>query len=460
MKQRNALLLRLASLLVRAVVVVVILAVALGIFFTLKSMRVEPKREAAVQTGLPVRTIVATPVEVPRLWQGYGTARSMNTATISSEIRARVTHRPETIEAGVRVAEGDLIVRLDTADAISRVQSAESSIASFEAQIENIDAQEERLSEQVEFAQEEREINARNLERVRSAYESGAGTESDIDAAVARLRQSDRALAALQQQLEVLPARRSEIRALQSRARADLALAQEDVERATIVAPMAGTLQDVMVEEGELLSVGQEVARIVSLTRLEVPLRMPISAAATVRVGDQAELSSDGPVSMSWAGTVSRIAPEADASSRTMTVFVEVEQNPDAIGLGQSVLLPGQFVVGRIETSERSEKIVVPRRAISGDRVMMVTPGEEGTSLAAPSDVRVSHYINARFEAIEPDETEWAVLDAGVDPGERVIISNLDVLVGGMLIDPAEAAVGASAEREGERAREPVRSGS
>lgn len=436
MNAKSSRTLRIISLFVRAGVAAMIILIAGGIFSVLMSMRVDPERNPSESNGIPVRTLTTTAVSVPRVWEGYGTVRAMNSSTVSAQLLARVIDRPEEIEAGLELTEGQLIVRLDSADAISRVQAAEASIASFQAQLDNTDAQEERLREQIQHAQEERDIDARNLDRVREAAQGGAGTDADIDSSISALRRSERVLAALEQQIEVLPARRDEIRALQSNARASLALAQEDLERATIVSPMDGILQDVYVEEGELLNVGNQVARIVDLTKLEIPLRMPISSAATVREGDLVDLRSDGPVDTRWQGAVSRIAPEADPASRTMTVFVEVTQDPSRLGLSEAVLLPGQFVIGRVETSERSPRVIVPRRAVSADRVMVVGTGEQNGNRVVPTDIRVSHYINGRFESIDPDETEWAVVESGLDQGELIIVSNLDVLVGGMLISP------------------------
>ncbi|GAB5497117.1 MAG: efflux RND transporter periplasmic adaptor subunit [Phycisphaerales bacterium] len=444
MNAKSSRTLRIISLFVRAGVAALIILIAGGVFGLLMSMRVDPERNPSEAKGISVRAMTTKAVSVPRVWEGYGTVRAMNSSTVSSQLLARVIERPEEIEAGLELKESQLIVRLDSADAISRVQAAEASIASFQAQLDNTDAQEERLREQIEHAEEERDIDARNLERVREAAQGGAGTDADIDAAISGLRRSERVLAALEQQLEVLPARRDEIRALKSNAGASLALAQEDLERATIVSPMDGILQDVYVEEGELLNLGNQVARIVDLTKLEIPLRMPISAAATIREGDFVELRSDGPVNSRWDGEVSRIAPEADPASRTMTVFVEVIQDPSQTGLSDAILLPGQFVIGRVETSERSPRVIVPRRAVSADRVMLVGEGEQNGNRVVPADIRVSHYINDRFESIDPDETEWAVVESGLEQGELVIVSNLDVLVGGMLVIPDEVAAAAA----------------
>ena len=437
MPPKRSALWRIIPVLVRGGVALLVVFIAMGAFFALKSQRVDPERTEAIARGIPVRTIRATLKPVPRVWEGYGTVRAMNASTVSAQISGRVVERPPEVEAGLAISEGDTIVRLETVDALSRVNSAEASIASYQAQLASLDVQESRVNEQIESAQAELEIERRNYERVKQAAEGGAGNQADLDTASSAVRRAERTLTALSQQLDVIPARRDELMSLQASARSSLTQAQEDFARTTISAPMSGVLQDVFVRPGELLSIGQQVARVVDLRRLEVPLRVPISAGSTVRIGDKATLRSDGPVQHEWEGKVGRIAPEADAMSRTMIVYVEVNQDPEVIGIGDALLLPGQFVVGSIATSDEREMVLVPRRAVSGDRVFTVSDEPEaGHHRVVPIDVEVSHYIRSEMPDIEPTEREWAVIESGLTPGSLVIISNLDELVGGMMVDP------------------------
>lgn len=438
MQPKRSFLWRLIPVLVRGGLAIVLVAVGLGIFFALKAQRIEPERTDAIARGIAVRTIVATEKPVPRAWEGYGTARAMNASTVSAQISGRVIERPAEIEAGLPIAKDDIIVRLETIDALSRVNAAEASIASFQAQLASLDVQESRVQEQIDSAKAELEIERRNYERVNAATEGGAGNQADLDNASSAVRRAERTLTTLRQQLDVLPSRRDELLALQANARSSLSQAQEDFSRTTIQAPMSGVLQDVYVRPGELLSIGQHVARVVDLHRLEVPLRVPISAGSTVRIGDKAVLRSDGPVQQEWAGKVGRIAPEADPNSRTMIVFVEVNQDPEILGIGEALLLPGQFVVGSIATSDERPMVLVPRRSVSGDRVLCVSEDlQDGHHRVVPVDVEISHYIRGSMPDIEPAEREWAVIESGLEPGRLVIISNLDELVGGMMVDPA-----------------------
>lgn len=439
---------RLVSYLVRGVVALLIIAASFGVFTALKAQRIEPERSETAQRGIPVRTILAVERPVPRIWEGYGTSVAMNAATVSAQISGRIVERPATVEAGLPIAEGDTIVRLETTDTLSRVNAAEASIASYQAQLASLDVQVARLGEQIESAQAELEIEQRNLERVLQAADGGAGTQADIDLATSAFRRAERTLTILLLQSDIIPARRQELSALQSSARASLTQAQEDLSRTTVASPLSGVLQGVFVRPGELLSIGQQVARIVDLSRLEVPLRMPVSAGTTLRIGDTAEVRTDGPAQQRWQGTVGRIAPEADAASRTMTVYIEVEQDTSAIGIGDALLLPGQFVVGSVSTSDERPLVLVPRRAVSGDRVLTVEPGAgEGEFRVRPVDVTVSHYIQGARPDIEATETEWAVIESGLTPGSRIIISNLDDLVGGMLVDPESTLPGAEGVR-------------
>ncbi len=443
MQPKRSITWQLISYFVRGGIAFVLVVFGLGIYMALAAQRIDPERTETAQRGIPVRTMLAAERPVPRVWEGYGTVRAMNATTLSAQISGRVVERPAAIEAGMPIARGDTIVRLESTDAISRVNGAEANIASFRAQLASLDVQESRLQEQIESAQAELTIERRNLERVKDASAGGASTPADLDNANSSVRRAERTLANLEQSLDVIPARRDELLALQVSASATLTQAQEDLSRTTIVSPMAGVLQDVFARPGELLSIGNRVARVVDLRRLEVPLRMPISAGSTVRIGDRALLRSDGPVQQEWEGVVGRIAPEADAASRTMIVYVEVNQDPDTLGVGDALLLPGQFVVASVSTSDERPMVLVPRRAVSGDRVLTVSSDvQAGHHRVEPVDIRVSHYIRASMPDIEPSEREWAVIETGLVPGTRVIISNLDELVGGMLVDPVSERAG------------------
>ncbi|MCW5776732.1 MAG: efflux RND transporter periplasmic adaptor subunit, partial [Phycisphaeraceae bacterium] len=233
-------------------------------------------------------------------------------------------------------------------------------------------------------------------------------------------------------------------------------IAADDLERTTIRSPIDGVLQRVDPRPGELLGVGAPVARIVDLRRVEAPLRLPVSAAASVAVGDRAELVADSPAATRWDGRVVRIAPEADARTRTITVFVEVEQRidygaDDPLAGARTLLLPGQFVIGRVYSGRSEPRVLVPRRALDSDRVMVVVREGEGWRVRARA-VAPPRFIEAEFPTLDPDETQWAVIPAGLEDGERVVLAGRDELADGMAVRVGDARAARPANGDAPRA--------
>lgn len=433
-KRSNPLLITL-SVVARVFVGVVIIGVAVLIFQLLRASKIEPEPVDQGEVSIRVRAIEAPELVVPREIEGFGTARAMDAVVISAQVGARAVERPEGIEAGAPVDRDELIVRLEATDFESRVESARQRIAAVRAQLAALSAERVQLENQVALSEQEVEIDRRDLARIEKAVEGGSGTQADLDLRLSTLRRSERTLEALKQALVQFGPRAEQLEAELGNLVATLSIEEQNLARTTITSPIAGRLQTVDVEVGELLAVGARIARVVNLDRVEVPLRVPVSVAQRISIGDEAELMGDGPDGGSWTGSVVRIAPESDQATRTLTVYVEVEQ-----AVVSRKLLPGQFVMGRVLVSEAEPRVLVPRRAVVGDRVMVAS--SNSPTRAEPVDVMVSHFIERTLPGFDESETQWAVLTDGLEPGAVVITSNLDELTGGMMVEPTVAGGG------------------
>jgi len=434
------------AVITRAAVAIVLVAAAVGVFALLVATRPEPERAARVDAPRIVRVMRAKPTPVARSWEGYGTARAKHAADVAAETWGVIVDRPEGIDPGAWVDAGQLIVALDDREYRSRADRSRQVIAALEAQLAGLDVELESWQESLALADEATALMQREADRAREALTRGAGNEVEIERILRELTRMKRESEQLRQMINLVPARRARLQAELEAERATLRLAELDLSRTRITAPIAGVLQDVFVHEGERIAQGAVVARIVDLRRIEIPVRVAVSAAQFIRPGDAAELFPGGrrPGSTpALNAVVARIAPEADQQTRTLTVFIEAEQQLDADH--RPDLLPGQFLMGRVRSSETRETIVVPRGALLGDRVMIVT--EEGR--ASPRDVVISHYLEGAVDAGPPEETQWAALESGVAPGEVVIISNLDELKPGMQVQGVEAGALSDASESG-----------
>jgi len=418
---------------VRALVGLAVLVVSLLAFQWLLATRPVPPQRPASEAVRTVGVVTMRPVEIAREWEGYGTARSADAARVVAEVAAVVVERPERIDPGAAVERGELIVRLEESDYRQALEAIVATIASLRAQVESLDVEQGWVESRLDLANEATLIAERELERVREAERRGAARSNEIDRQLQQLTIVRREEQSLRERLETIPSRRQNLLAQIRREDANRRRAELDIERASVVAPVDGVIQTIDVNVGERLQVGQFIARIVDLSLIEIPVRLPASAALRVRVGDRAVVTTEGAEQKSWTGELVRIEPEADPTTRTIGVFVEVEQDPDG---GSALLLPGQFVSATVRSFETVQRLVAPRLALRGDRLFVV----DESGRAAARRVEVERRIERAFPEIHPRETQWAVIEAGLRAGERVIVSNLDELVPGLPVEPVDAA--------------------
>lgn len=441
--------LKVTSVLLRVAIGAAVLLVGTGIALTLVATKPSlPPRAEGDSAALVVGTVPATRTDVDRVWSGYGTARAMNSANLAAEVPGRIVDRPANIEPGNRVAAGDLIVQIEQTDFLARARAADQFVAQALADLESLKIDEAAWQEQLEIAEEQAAIERRELSQAYAALERGAATPSEIDRRTKALRALEAQVSTIRQQFQRVPSRRATLEATLDRARADADVAKQNVRRTAITAPFDGVLESVSVESDEFVNVGAPIARLVDISRIEVPLKIPASALGYVRVGDAATLRPDGPATHSWPGTVGRISPEADPGSRSITVFIEVTQ--DAAGFqsashdSTTLLLPGQFVVCTITGAPETDRLLVPRRAVQDGVLYVAVPNDRGSWTARKTDVRAVFHTTGSHPDIDAIEQQWTVLDTTSIPDDApIIVTNLDVMIDGRIVSIASRAAAA-----------------
>ena len=233
-------------------------------------------------------------------------------------------------------------------------------------------------------------------------------------------------VAARQQLDEILP-RRSRLEALKAVEGSLLRLARKNVERCTIRSPLSGIVAAEDIEIGESLSPGQHVAHVVSLRTMEVPLLLAASARPSVAVGDDVLLSSRGSTHQIWTGHVGRISPVDDPATRTMSVYVDLEQDPS----DPNWLVPGKFVHGTVTSSRTELRWVVPRRSLLGDRLMVI---EDNVVRSFPVDVEF--HVEGDFRELGVTAEQWAVLTGELSIGAQVVVNGASALPDGLPVQP------------------------
>ncbi len=452
MTEKRKAALTLVVILVRALACIVLLAAAIAVFSALYTTRPQAARTDRADLAPRVMVMAARPVEVFRQWRGFGTARPLDSADVPARVTATVLEVPDAVTAGRAVAAGGLLVRLDETDFTRQVEIATHSIADIDAQLERMVVEERSWRERVSLAGQQVELARAEFDRARAAQDLGSARPREVDAAKQALISAIRDETVAREEYDKLSPRRRSLEAQRLGIEAERRLAATNVARCRITSPIAGVLQEVDVEVGESLVSGQRVARVVDLGRIEVPVRLPSSARSSVRVGDGVDLALTGTDVRTWTTKVAHIAPEDDQATRTMTVFVEVGQDPQAPG----GLAPGQFVEAIVTCSEARPRWVIPRRSVDRDRMLIVTDNR-----IESRRVEVDYQIDTRLPQLGVPDREWIVLRDPLPDGAMVVVTPKRALADGMPVQTVIAgdATHAAGDRSGGAAAggEPLR---
>jgi RND family efflux transporter MFP subunit len=415
----------------RAAVVVAVLILALLIFQLLAGSKpivslADPNKQLQ-----RVNVFTASAVPVQRQWTGYGTAEAIDSANVPARVTATVTRIPSEILEGAAVTQGQVLVELDDSDYINQLLIAKQNLAGAEAQLAELETLDNWLTQRMDVETRDLELARDELARIKNLFSKNAANQKDVDAADRAALTAERSGLLVKEALAAIGPRRNRLRAEMAGLTSSVDIAQKNLDRCSIKSPIDGVIQFVDVEVGENLTLGQRVVRVVSLQRIQTPLSLSANARSHVRVGDIVRLTSTADPDLSWVGTITRIAPEDDPATRTFAAYVEVTSEQISNQKMQAPLAPGAFVSGVVMETDSRLRIVVPRRSIRTQRVMLIRNDVIETSLVSEDYA----FEGSLPELGLPDE-QWAVLDSGVQEGDTVVLNPTRTLSDGQSIQP------------------------
>lgn len=157
--------------------------------------------------------------------------------------------------------------------------------------------------------------------------------------------------------------RNAEIRAGIPGARARLDRAKLDRERAVIVAPFDGTIDQVKVSPGERVSGGQEIGMILDLVNLRIDASVLEHDLPYIRTGGEATVTTAAAPGQAVQGRIAAILPLVDSTTRAGRAVINV-RNPGISGGSGPLLRPGMYADVRLEATRLTNRTIVPQRAI------------------------------------------------------------------------------------------------
>lgn len=328
-----------------------LLIIALGLFISACS---EEGPEAGENETVGKTVNVETQTLEPTLFQSQlrvvGNVETKNDIMISAEVGGRVMD--QAVNEGAKVVKGQTILKLDDAKLLQ---------------------EKARLEAATNQARE-------NYERLQRIYdEDGIGSEIEVLNAKYNYQQSRSALESI----------------------------SVDLENTTISAPFSGTVEEFILEEGEMAGPGMQVVRLIGTDTYVVTAGVPARYADVIQSGDKVEVWFDTQLADTLKGTISFVGNSIDPQSRTFRI--------EALLPGQQKNYKVDMIANlRLNTLQEENVLVVSEEFIYKVDDEFVTyvrsENENGEPIA-----------ELRVVELGPSFRSNVIVRSGLNPGEELI---------------------------------------
>lgn len=261
-------------------------------------------------------------------------------------------------ESGQSVKKGDILVQLDVSQELAQLRSATAQV----------------------------QLSKTNLTRQDNLLKNRVSAQADFDSAQAQFDQAD--------------ARVQEVKAL--------------IEKKTIRAPFDGVIGIRLVNLGQYLESGAQVAPLQSLDPIYVNFWVPQQHMGRIAPGQEVVVTAEG-FDKPFTGKVNAVDTLVNEATRNVQVQATIP-NPE------SKLRPGMFVNATVPLAQKTKYVVLPATAVQfapyGDSVFIVEKMK---------DDKQKEYLGVRQQVVKIGESRGdrvGILE-GVKPGEEVVTTGV-----------------------------------
>jgi membrane fusion protein (multidrug efflux system) len=359
----------------RSVLIVFLFVVVLIAFMALRKRPAAPvavvEKPAQVLEFLPGDIAVAQVEALRQVLPLSGALRALNQVAVKAKVGGEV--KEVLVRAGEAVTLNQVLIRMDTSEYQAKVEQAKGSLVASRGQLD--------------IATKSRDNNLALLDKgfiSRNAFDNAA---SQFDIAKANV----------------------------DTARGALDVAQKALNDTVIKAPIAGMVSTRTIEPGEKVSVDNKLLDVVDLRQMELEAPVPTVDILKVKLGQEVLVRVEG-LPDAVAGKVVRINPATQSGSRSIMVYVRID-NPD------NLLRAGMFADASLTLDKRDAVLTVPTTAIQneGDKAYVYTI--ENGKLARHNVVTGLRGVDSKGNAVE--------INSGLQDGARIVKANLGNLNAG-----------------------------
>lgn len=293
-----------------------------------------PRMPQARERVFTVNVVTATPETITPTLTAFGEIRSRRTLQVRASAAGQIIELAPEFEEGAEVSAGQVLARIDPINAQFALDRAANNLLDAESDAADAVRAVDLARDTLTASQEQAALQQKAYDRQLDLQSRGVGSASAVEAAELSAASARQSVISSRNALAQAETRVSTTANEVNRARIARDEAQRTLDDTTILAEFDGTLSDVAVVEGGLVTANEQLAQLVDARALEVAFR--VSTAQYARLLDDSGRVLTAPVTVSL-----------DVQGVALTADGTITRDSAAVGEGQT----GRLIFARLDTA-------------------------------------------------------------------------------------------------------------
>lgn len=402
----------------------------------------KPVRMAVTEKVTAVRVISVPEMTIAPQLMTTGNVQPSRVWNGIAQVSGKIIELHPRLKRGALIRQDELLLRIDPRDYELAIAQAETGLESIRVQLAQIDVQEANAKALLEIEQQALKVAKSEFQRKQKMFKRKTISQSDLGKEQRSLLAQQKSVQTLLNSIRLYPVDRRRLAAELEKQQAQLADAKLTLERTTVRMPFNGRIAEVKVELQQFVGLGSLMVVADGVEKAEIAVQIPMERLGNL-IHSDAEINPTEPGNIEigkllglyarvqlkqnqylieWEANVTRLSDALDPRTRTVGVIVEVERPYARVQPGRRPpLVKGLFVDVLLSGEPRERQLVIPLNALHDQQVYVVNTAQR---------------LEQRPVRISSRGSNYAIIDSGLQTGERLVISDLIPAVEGMLLKP------------------------
>ncbi|KAJ56128.1 hemolysin D [Actibacterium mucosum KCTC 23349] len=382
-------------------------------------------RRPARERVFAVNVITVEPGQVQPVLRSFGEIRSAQTLDLRPRVGGKVTELHPNFRDGARVEAGQVLLRIDPADAKAARDIAQADLTASQTAVRDAARDVILAQDDLTAAQEQAALRDKALARQQKISESGFGAAAQVETAELAAASAHQAVVSRRQAVAAAETRQSQAATALALSEIAMAEAERRLADTTLIAEFDGTLTDVSLVQGGVVTPNEALGRLIGEGRIEVAFRVSVAQYSRLLDANGKLLTAPVQIQLDMFGTaltaegrITRDSPAVGEGQTGRLIFAEMPAAPG--------FLPGDFVTVLTQEPLLRGAAIIPATALGANNTVLVVG--EGNRLSE---------AEAQVMRRQGDDV---IIRARELAGQQVVASRSPVLGAGIRVRPVTPA--------------------